>query len=206
MPLWGSVDNAANSAIYTPAQVNLPISAENRDKLYNNTTANAFVQNATVGVFGVDSSEQQVLVAGGEAKGAHAGWNLRKVGTGGRAGRVHYETLVAMGSMSGDGSDDAILADAGIQILVQPQNVSGPTNSPVQFSVEAVTIPPGGSISYQWRRNGANITNGGVYSNATTPTLSIANNATLSGNVFSVALNTAGAAQLISDNASITIV
>ena len=29
----------------------------------------------------------------------HAGWVLRTEGTGGRAGRVFYETLVAMGSM-----------------------------------------------------------------------------------------------------------
>lgn len=42
----------------------------------------------------------------------HAGWVVRKVGTGGRAGRVQYETLVAMGSMTGDGSDDALFKDA----------------------------------------------------------------------------------------------
>ena len=36
----------------------------------------------------------------------HAGWVKRTVGTGGRAGRVQYETLVAMGSISGDASDD----------------------------------------------------------------------------------------------------
>lgn len=36
---------------------------------------------------------------------AHAGWVLRRVGTGGRAGRIQYETLVAMGSMSSDGED-----------------------------------------------------------------------------------------------------
>ena len=32
----------------------------------------------------------------------HAGWVKRTVGTGGRAGRVQYETLVAMSSISGD--------------------------------------------------------------------------------------------------------
>jgi len=42
----------------------------------------------------------------------HAGWVLRKVGTGGRAGRVFTETLVAMGSMSSDASDDTVLPDA----------------------------------------------------------------------------------------------
>jgi hypothetical protein len=46
----------------------------------------------------------------GQTKGALAGWNLRKEGSGGRAGRVSYECLVAMGSISGDGADDDVLA------------------------------------------------------------------------------------------------
>jgi hypothetical protein len=50
----------------------------------------------------------------GYTKGAaHTGWVLRTVGTGGRAGRVQYETLVAMGgTFSTDASDDTILPDA----------------------------------------------------------------------------------------------
>jgi hypothetical protein len=50
----------------------------------------------------------------GYTKGAaHTGWVLRTVGTGGRAGRVQYETLVAFGGdFSNDASDDAILPDA----------------------------------------------------------------------------------------------
>jgi len=43
---------------------------------------------------------------------AHAGWVKRTVGTGGRAGRIHYETLVAMGSMTSDANDDTVLPDA----------------------------------------------------------------------------------------------
>ena len=42
---------------------------------------------------------------------ATAGWNLRTVGSGGRAGRESYECLVAMGSMTGDGTDDANFAE-----------------------------------------------------------------------------------------------
>ena len=55
-----------------------------------------------------------VLTERGYTKGAaHAGWVLRTVGSGGRAGRVQYETLVAMGgTFSTDASDDAILPDA----------------------------------------------------------------------------------------------
>ena len=54
-----------------------------------------------------------VTVGGSKNKGiAHAGWVVRTAGTGGRAGRVQYETLVAMGSMTSDGSDDNPLPDA----------------------------------------------------------------------------------------------
>jgi len=42
----------------------------------------------------------------------HAGWVRRMVGTGGRAGRVTFETLVATGTISGDASDDNVLPDA----------------------------------------------------------------------------------------------
>jgi hypothetical protein len=54
-----------------------------------------------------------VTVGGAKNKGiAHAGWVVRTEGAGGRAGRVQYETLVAMGSISSDGSDDNQLPDA----------------------------------------------------------------------------------------------
>jgi hypothetical protein len=43
---------------------------------------------------------------------ANKGWNLRTIGTGGRSGRVQYETLVALSTVNGDGSDDYTLPDA----------------------------------------------------------------------------------------------
>ena len=52
-------------------------------------------------------------ISGGKNTGIpHSGWVVRKVGTGGRAGRVQYETLVASGTITGDGSDDLYLPDA----------------------------------------------------------------------------------------------
>ena len=44
--------------------------------------------------------------------GFHVGWVKRTVGTGGRAGRVQYETLVAASSISGDFEDIAFVEDA----------------------------------------------------------------------------------------------
>lgn len=182
MPLWGSKDDAANSTISTAQQVNLPVTTDNRDNLYANTTPNVFTQGATVGVFGIDTSEQQVLNQNGQAHGAHAGWQLRTVGQGGRAGRVFYETLVAMGSMSGDGSDDTILPDIVVRILAHPVADNKVTGNAISFSVVADSVPAGGTITYKWNRDGANVADTGVFSNSTSSTLTISNNAALNGN------------------------
>ena len=49
----------------------------------------------------------------GSGNYTHAGWVKRTVGTGGRAGRVQYETLVAMSSISSDdNTDDTAFPDA----------------------------------------------------------------------------------------------
>lgn len=66
----------------------------------------------TVGGAGGVGAVVDVQLTGqeGSNKGATAGWNLRKEGSGGRAGRVQYECLVAMGSITGDGADDSLLA------------------------------------------------------------------------------------------------
>lgn len=63
---------------------------------------------------GETATATAVLTGRGYIDGAaHTGWILRTVGTGGRAGRVQYETLVAFGgNFSNDGSDDAIIHDA----------------------------------------------------------------------------------------------
>ena len=42
----------------------------------------------------------------------HTGWNLKVAGSGGRAGRVQWETLVATSDVTSDGSDDLTLPDA----------------------------------------------------------------------------------------------
>jgi hypothetical protein len=61
-------------------------------------------------IYGADTTEVGIT---GEGKSvAHAGWVKRTPGTGGRNGRVQYETLVAMGSISGDAADDTPLPDS----------------------------------------------------------------------------------------------
>lgn len=65
-----------------------------------------------VHTFTGDTATGYVAVGGGQNKGATAGWNVRTAGTGGRAGRVQYECLVAMRNITSDASDDSILPDA----------------------------------------------------------------------------------------------
>lgn len=60
-----------------------------------------------------ETAEGYVVVSGGANKGIpHTGWVLRREGTGGRAGRVSYEVLVAMKPTSdGTDTDDTILPE-----------------------------------------------------------------------------------------------
>jgi hypothetical protein len=83
----------------------------------NTTAGGATLQGVTATGYAV--------VGGAKSRGVtHAGWVLRTEGSGGRAGRVSYETLVAMGSLGAqtaaygtpalvaDASDDAQLPDS----------------------------------------------------------------------------------------------
>jgi hypothetical protein len=80
------------------------------------------------------------------ANNLNAGWNLKTTGSGGRSGRVFYETLVAMGSMTGD--SDTLAPE--ITIGTQPANQSVTAPATATFSVTA-TRTGTGSMTYQWQ-------------------------------------------------------
>ena len=143
---------------------------------------------------------------------AHAGWNLRVEGTGGRAGRVQYETLVAMSSISNDASDDAVVPDYKINITTNPANrTSYATNNQIgTFTVAGTTTPSGGTLGYFWQKhNGtvfANLSNAGAYSNTTTATLSVLANTASNGEIYRAGVTVTGGATAFSSNAVITII
>jgi hypothetical protein len=63
-----------------------------------------------------DTATAVLIPSGAKRHAAHAGWVLRTEGTGGRAGRVQYETLVAMGSLGAQTAaygTPALVADNG---------------------------------------------------------------------------------------------
>jgi len=113
MAQWSMTDNANGAPSWANTTLNL---AKNKNELYGNTTIGAARANAALGVFGVSTSEMAYgNTASTEADSiTHAGWVLRTQGEGGRAGRVHYEVLVAASSMGADADtriDDAVLPE-----------------------------------------------------------------------------------------------
>lgn len=207
MPLWKNTDDAANSTIYAAAQVKLAPNTTNQTNLFGNTTADAFITGSTVGQFGVTNDE----VAANPGI-AHSGWVLRTEGSGGRAGRVFHEVLVAMSSITGDASDDTQIPDFKLSIATNPTSASAnSTNNDIAtFSVVAASVPTGATFTYVWQKyNGsafANLTNTGAYSNTTTATLSVLANTASNGEVYRVRVAATGAnAAVFSSNAVITI-
>jgi hypothetical protein len=99
MPLWGNIDRANSSPKQAIVQLGQGYTDGNQANLFNNVQTGAWVAGANVGVFGASVTE--VANTASESV-AHAGWTLRTEGTGGRAGRVHHEVLVAMSSITGD--------------------------------------------------------------------------------------------------------
>jgi len=144
MPLWGNQDAASNSTIFAPTSVKLAPNSANRDNLFDNTTADAFITGVTVGQFGVDGNE----VAANPGI-AHTGWVLRTEGSGGRAGRVMTEVLVA-GGIGSDASDDTPMPDAKLTIATQPANTSANSsnNQTATFSVVASVAPGSATPTY----------------------------------------------------------
>jgi hypothetical protein len=227
---WKATDDVANSATYVLNQYNLGLTTTNQTNLYQNTTANVIIAGETVGQFGIDFNEMHAMRANtGGARPAHAGWVIRTTGTGGRAGRVTHETLVAMGSMLNNGAGGVytpLYPDAFIQILTQPQSSNVNVNSAVTFTVSArlggahptgdqapqqipVPVSTSATITYAWQVDGgpnvaawANVAQTGVYTGNITPTLTISNNALLKGNTYRVVVyGTNGAITQISSNA-----
>lgn len=195
MALWSNTDANTSAPLFAPAQVNLAPNATNRDLLYANTTADAFITGETVGVFGVDNNE---TVSRKDV--THAGWVLRTTGSGGRSGRVFQETLVAMGSVTGDGADDTPYPDAVITIVTQPQNASNTVGNTATFSVVATSVPTV-ALSYQWYGPVGLIT-GATNTTLTISNLEAANDAT----EYFVTVAATGAATVTSANAVLTVV
>ena len=113
-------------------------------------------------------------------------------------------------------ADDTIAADvaSAVTITAQPANVTG-ASTPFTgtFAVTTSTTGTPGTLTYQWQvqtptgTRWANIANAGVYTGATTNTLTLtaAAKATYNGYKFRVKINSAGGTEeVISNSATLT--
>jgi len=94
MSSWTKADAAAGAPLWAAAGLKVEGSSSNRTTLFEHNTANTFITGATHGLFNYTTSETQ------SGKIAHTGWVLKTTGSGGRAGRVQYDTLVCLTSNS----------------------------------------------------------------------------------------------------------
>ena len=210
MAQWGNNDEASNSVLWAVEQFNTKANTTTQTAFFGNTTGNAFVTGVTLGQYGVDTGEMRAVRTEGLARPAHAGWVVKTTGSGGRAGRVQYETIVAMGTITGD-AEDVSFPDYAIVINTQPLSTSAnSTNNQVAtFTVNSTSVPTGATLSYKWQKyNGsafANLSNAGAYSNTTTKTLSVKANTASNGEIYRVMISATGADTIYSTNAVITI-
>ena len=89
MASWGKADAASSAPLWACHLINLAPTASNRTNLFEDSTADNFISGVTIGLFNYADGEVP-------AGAAHAGWNLKVTGSGGRSGRVVYTTLVAL--------------------------------------------------------------------------------------------------------------
>jgi hypothetical protein len=81
-----SADSAAGAPLWACAAAKLAPTSANRTNLFEDASADNFITGVTLGLF--NYADGQVPAGAG-----HAGWNLKITGSGGRNGRVQYETL-----------------------------------------------------------------------------------------------------------------
>lgn len=174
MPSWGNYDNAANAPYWavnstiinaTNTKINYSApTAANVELLYQNTTPDVYTTDETIGLFAVDAFEADV-----NDEVAHSGWVLRTVGSGGRAGRVQQEVLIATGIITDNTSP--IYPDATITISSQPgSNTANLTVGNTATMRVTASITEGNTaapLTYQWQRSA---TVGGTYANVVNAT------------------------------------
>jgi hypothetical protein len=102
MASWGLTDAYTAAPLWALLQVNKaptltnmgPVDSAAVALLFENAEADDFITGKTIGLFNYSASETQ------SGKVAHSGWVLKSTGSGGRANRDSYETLVCLTSNS----------------------------------------------------------------------------------------------------------
>lgn len=119
-------------------------------------------------------------------------------------------TAVAAGDRIGDTNVE--VADTYVlSVTTAPVNRSVTAPAATTFGVTAAISSGGGAISYQWQvanagsKSFTSITNGGVYTTATTATLNISDTTGLTGKKYRVVITATNAVAVTSSYATLTV-
>jgi len=158
-------------------------------------------------LFFVDANE--ATVAANKAKGiTGAGWWLYRTYTDAQSTTRHKaECLVSMAVAAADSGDaeDTVTVDRAITISAQPQNLSVVDGEAATFSVTA-TATGTGNLAYQWQLSTNDGSTWANLSSATSATLAFETVALADdGNKYRVIVSTAGAANVTSNTATLTV-
>jgi hypothetical protein len=159
-------------------------------------------------------SNEESLLSANRLKGIKtAGWyKITEKMTNEGTLRYSTENLVSMSALStlnatsGDNTDDLVAGDVEISITTQPAAASVTAPAATTFTVVA-----SGATTYQWQLQTsgvgayANISNGGVYTTATTATLNISNSTGLNGNRYRCVVGNGGTAGVKTNGARLTV-
>jgi hypothetical protein len=105
-------------------------------QMFNNATPGAFMSGVAVGVFGVSATEQANNRLNNDERGAHAGWNLRRAGTGPIVSIAANTTLV--GYVNSD-------------VITVTSPATGGTNASITFTTNST----GGALDFTIATAGA---------------------------------------------------
>lgn len=163
----------------------------------------AYVQDADrASIFGIDVVEADQL--DNKEIGINTpGWGKYTTYTDGNGNVRHkFESMVAMGSITGDANDDTVIVDRTITITTQPEDSNELTGSATSFTVVA-SVSPTTTLTYQWQDSADGTTFADIVG-ATTDTYSIADNTGLDGTFYRVIVSASGANSVTSEAALLT--
>lgn len=125
--------------------------------------------------------------------------------------RHKVEVLVAARSMANDGDDDDVAVDPVITIATQPVSVTAAAEDEVSFSVEA-SINNGGTLTYVWQFlepegtwEDSTSTNPGWATGQLTDTITLTADVARDGYQFRCVVSSTGAANVTSDEVTLTV-
>src|SRR5690348_11716010 len=97
MSLWGSFNDAGSAPKNIAEMLQVGSGSANKlannQALFNNTTANTVHLGQTIAIVNLSATQ----IGSGQYPGAVSGWNIKRTGSGGRAGRTWYEPITTLG-------------------------------------------------------------------------------------------------------------